>query len=141
MSMVIANNMAALSALNTLNGNTNSLGKSLKKVSSGERINNAGDDASGYSISEKMKSQIRALGQCDQNTKTAHSMLNIASEAVNQQVEIMRKVYTIALKASDDTYTDFDRAILQKELNQLHTEIEDIAQETTYNGRYLLNQM
>lgn len=131
--------MAALSALNTLNGNTNSLGKSLKKVSSGERINNAGDDASGYSISEKMKSQIRALGQCDQNTKTAHSMLNIASEAVNQQVEIMRKVYTIALKASDDTYTDFDRAILQKELNQLHTEIEDIAQETTYNGRYLLN--
>lgn len=139
MSMVIANNMAALSALNTLNGNTNSLGKSLKKVSSGERINNAGDDASGYSISEKMKSQIRALGQCDQNTKTAHSMLNIASEAVNQQVEIMRKVYTIALKASDDTYTDFDRAILQKELNQLHTEIEDIAQETTYNGRYLLN--
>lgn len=139
MSMVIANNLAALNALNTLNGNTNALGKSLKQVASGERINNAGDDASGYSISEKMKAQIRALGQCDQNTKTAHSMLNIASEAVNQQVEIMRKVYTIALKASDDTYTDFDRGILQKELNQLHTEIEDIAQETTYNGRYLLN--
>lgn len=127
MSMVIANNLAALNALNTLNGNTNALGKSLKQVASGERINNAGDDASGYSISEKMKAQIRALGQCDQNTKTAHSMLNIASEAVNQQVEIMRKVYTIALKASDDTYTDFDRGILQKELNQLHTEIEDIA--------------
>lgn len=139
MSMVIANNLAALNALNTLNGNTNALGKSLKQVASGERINNAGDDASGYSISEKMKAQIRALGQCDQNTKTAHSMLNIASEAVNQQVEIMRKVYTIALKASDDTYTDFDRGILQKELNHLHTEIEDIAQETTYNGKYLLN--
>lgn len=139
MSMVIANNLSALGALNTLNGNANSLGKALKKVSSGQRINNAGDDSSGYAISEKMRAQIRALGQCDSNTKTAHSMLNIASEAVNQQVEIMRKIYTIALKASDDTYTDFDRGILQKELNQLHTEIEDIAQETTYNGRYLLN--
>ena len=139
MSMVIANNMAALNALNTLGRNTKDLSKALKQAASGEKINSAGDDASGYSISEKMKSQLRALGQCDQNTKTAHSMLNIASEAVNQQVEIMRKVYTIALKASDDTYTDFDRGILQKELNQLHTEIEDIAQETTYNGRYLLN--
>lgn len=139
MSMVIANNMPALNALNILGSNTKALGKSLQQAASGERINNAGDDASGYAISEKMKVQIRALGQCDQNTKTAHSMLNIASEAVNQQVEIMRKVYTIALKASDDTYTDFDRSVLQKELNQLHTEIEDIAQETTYNGRYLLN--
>lgn len=91
MSMVIANNLAALNALNTLNGNTNSLGKALKKVASGERINNAGDDASGYSISEKMKAQIRALGQCDQNTKTAHSMLNIASKAVDEQVSIFKR--------------------------------------------------
>lgn len=140
MSMVIANNMAALNALNTLNGNTNSLGKSLKKVSSGERINNAGDDASGYSISEKMKAQIRALKQCDQNTKTAHSMLNIASEAVDKQVSIFQKVNVIALKASDDTYTDSDRATLQKEIDQLLDQSESIAQETTYNGKYLLNR-
>lgn len=140
MAMVIAHNMAALNALNTLGGNTKSLSKALKKVASGERINNAGDDASGYSISEKMKAQIRALGQCDQNTKTAHSMLSIASKAVDEQVSIFQKVNVIALKASDDTYTDSDRATLQKEIDQLLDQSESIAQETTYNGKYLLNK-
>lgn len=139
-SMIIANNLAALGALNTLNGNTNSLGRALKKVSSGQRINNAGDNASGCSISEKMKAQIRALGQCDQNTKTAHSMLSIASKAVDEQVSIFQKVNVIALKASDDTYTDSDRATLQKEIDQLLDQSESIAQETTYNGKYLLNK-
>lgn len=65
MSMVIANNMPALNALNTLGRNTKDLSKALNQTASGEKINSAGDDASGYSISEKMKSQLRALGQCD----------------------------------------------------------------------------
>ena len=140
MAMVIAHNLAALGALNTLNGNTKALTNSLKQAASGERINNAGDDASGYAISEKMRSQIRALGQCDQNTKTAHSMLSIASKAVDEQVSIFQKVNVIALKASDDTYTDSDRATLQKEIDQLLDQSESIAQETTYNGKYLLNK-
>ena len=140
MSMVIAHNMAALSALNTLSGNTKDLTKALRQTSSGQKINSAGDDASGYAISERMRAQLRGLSQCNANTKTGHSMLNIASKAIDEQVSIFQKVNIVALKASDDTYTDVDRATLQKELDQLLDQSESIAQETTYNGKYLLNQ-
>ena len=137
--MVIFNNMAAMSALNETNRNNNKLGKVVKQAASGMRINSAGDDASGYSISEKMRVKIRALGQCKENSAKGQDLIDTASAAIDEQVNIMKQVKTIALKATDGTYTDSDRRILQKELSQLLDASEDIAN-TQFNGISLLNQ-
>ena len=137
--MVIFNNMAAMSALNETNRNTSKLGKVIKQAASGMRINSAGDDASGYSISEKMRVKIRALGQCKENSAKGQDLIDTASAAIDEQVNIMKQVKTIALKATDGTYTDSDRRILQKELSQLLDASEDIAN-TQFNGISLLNQ-
>lgn len=137
--MVIFNNMAAMSALNENNRNTGKLGKIIKQASSGMRINSAGDDASGYSISEKMRVKIRALGQCKENSAKGQDLIDTASAAIDEQVNIMKQVKTIALKATDGTYTDSDRRILQKELSQMLDQSEDIAN-TQFNGISLLNQ-
>ena len=78
MAMVVKNNMSAISTLNTLNKNANSLSKSLQKVSSGMRINGAADDASGYAISERMRVQIRGLDQANNNTQNGNAMMKVA---------------------------------------------------------------
>lgn len=127
-------------ALNELKRNTKGEAKVMGRLSSGQKINGAGDDAAKYSISEKMRVQLRGLKQADMNTKNMQDLVDLASAAVDQQVDIMRKVYTIALKASDDTYTDIDRQNLQKEVSQLLDQSDDIAQYTSYNGIPLLNQ-
>ncbi|WP_405741880.1 flagellin [Anaerovibrio slackiae] len=137
--MVIFNNMAAMSALNETNRNTSKLGKTIKQATSGMRLNSAGDDASGYSISERMGVKIRALGQCKENSAKGQDLIDTASAAVDQQVNIMKQVKTIALRATDSTYTDADRGNLQKELSQLLDQSEDIAN-TQFNGISLLNQ-
>lgn len=134
MSMVIANNLAALSALNTLNGNTNSLGKALKKVSSGQRINNAGDDSSGYAISEKMRTQIRTLGQDRANVQNGVSLCKVALGGLDNIKESVARMHDLAMQSTNDTMTDFDRQILQKEYDQLKDNIESIVYETTFNG-------
>ncbi len=97
--MVIFNNMAAMSALNETNRNTSKLGKTIKQATSGMRLNSAGDDASGYSISERMRVKIRALGQCKENSAKGQDLIDTASAAVDQQVNIMKQVKTIALRA------------------------------------------
>ena len=140
MAMTIRNNRGAMKALGQLKKNDSSLGKQLKKVSTGMKINDAGDDASGYSISERMRAKIRALSQCNDNASKGKNLLDLASATVDKQVELMRTLFTITMKASDDTYTDSDRAILQKEATQTMDQIELLAQDTTYNGIQLLNQ-
>lgn len=137
--MVIFNNMAAMSALNETNRNTGKLGKVLKQAVSGMRINSAGDDASGYSISERMRVKIRALGQCKENSAKGQDLIDTALAAVDQQVNIMKQVKTIALRATDGTYTDKDRNNLQKELSQLLDQSEEISH-TQFNGIHLLDQ-
>lgn len=137
--MVIFNNMAAMSALNETNRNTSKLGKVIKQAASGMRINSAGDDASGYSISEKMRIKIRALGQCKENSVKGQDLIDTALAAVDEQVNIMKQVKTIALRATDSIYTDIDRKNLQKELSQLLDQSEDISH-TQFNGISLLDQ-
>ena len=137
--MVIFNNMAAMSALNETNRNTGKLGKIVKQAASGMRINSAGDDASGYSISERMRVKIRALGQCKENSAKGQDLIDTASAAINEQVNIMKQVKTIALRATDSTYTDADRGNLQKELSQLLDQSEEIAH-TEFNSIHLLDQ-
>ena len=138
MAMVIQNNMAAIMTLGELNKNNNVLGKQLKKVASGERITGAGDDSSGYAISEKMRVRIRALGQADRNTQTGVSLIKTAEGAVQSQIEILKTIKAKVLDAQNDTNTDLDRATIQKEIDQGYRQMEDIAWETNYNGILLL---
>ncbi|MBR1761092.1 MAG: flagellin [Schwartzia sp.] len=139
MAMTVKNNASALSALNQLGRNNSDLKKQLKKVSSGMQINGANDDASGYSISERMRVQIRALSQCSDNTSTGKSMLQIAAGAVDQQIQILGKMREIAMKASDGTYAQVDRDVLQNETTQLAMQLNAISYETNYNDKQLLN--
>lgn len=139
MGMSIYNNLTAMSALHENNRNEKSLAKMLKRAASGMKINSVGDDASGYAISEKMRVKLRALGQCKENTIKGKDMIETASAAVDQQVNIMKQIKTVALRATDDTYTDKDRENLQKEVEQLLDQSEDIAN-TKFNGIELLNQ-
>ncbi len=139
MAMTVRNNRSAVNTLNTLNKNDNEMAKSLKKISSGMKINGAGDDASAYSISERMRVQIRSLGQCENNTETGKSMLKTAERAVNEQVDMTKRLKENAIKAANDTCTDDDRRIIQKETNHLLMQMNDISYETNYNGIQLLN--
>ena len=138
MAMVVKNNMSAVNTLNILNKNQSALSKSLQKVSSGMKINNAGDDASGYAISERMRVQIRSLDQDNQNTQNGNSMMKTAEGAVASTVEILKTLKEKAINAANDTNTDEDRRTIQKEINQMVDQIDDNAL-ATYNGKYLVD--
>ena len=138
MSMVVKNNMSAISTLNTLNKNSSALASSLKKVSSGMKINSAADDASGYAISERMRVQIRGLDQANQNTQNGTSMMKVAEGAVSSTVDILKTLKEKVINAANDTNTDADRATIQKELDQSIDQINDNAN-VTYNGKYLVD--
>ena len=138
MAMVVKNNMSAVNTLNTLNKNESALSKSLQKVSSGMKINSAGDDASGMAISERMRVQVRALDQDDDNTKNGSALLRTAEGAVQSTIEILKTLKDKAINAANDTNTDEDRAVIQKEVDRLIDQIDDNAL-TTYNGKYLLD--
>lgn len=138
MAMVIKNNMAAQMALGELNKNNNKLSKALEKAASGQKINNAADDASGYSISERMRVQLRGLEAANANTQNAVSLLKTAEGAVSSTVDILKSFKEKAIDAANDTNTDDDRATIQKELDQYMSQIEDNAS-VTFNGKRLLD--
>ena len=136
--MVVKNNMSATNTLNVLGRNANELTKSLRKVSSGMRINSTGDDASGYAIGERMAVQMRSLDQDNRNTQNGNSMLKVAEGAVAQTVEIITTLKEKVLNAANDTNTDSDRQQIQKELDQMVDQIDDNAN-VTYNGMYMID--
>ena len=138
MAMVVKNNMPAVNTLNTLNKNESALSKSLQKVSSGMKINSAGDDASGMAISERMRVQVRALDQDDTNTKNGSALLRTAEGAVQSTIDILRTLKEKAINAANDTNTEEDRAVIQKEVDHLIDQIDENAL-TTYNGKYLID--
>lgn len=139
MSMVVKNNIAAQMVLGELNKSNTQLKKSLEKVSTGQKIVGAKDDASGYSISEKMRVQIRSLAQDKQNVQKGSSLLKIADGAVNNIIEELRTLKELAINSANDTNTDEDRAIMQKEFSQKMANINDIATETNYNTKTLID--
>ncbi|WP_028129620.1 flagellin [Selenomonas sp. AE3005] len=139
MAMNIMNNPNTALSLSELNKNTSQLTKDLKKITSGLRINSAKDDASGYAISENMQVRLRGLEQCTENTEVGSNMLKVAAGAVDQQLELMKKLRENALKASDDTYSQQDRDVLQSETTQLLMQSNNISWETNYNGIRLLD--
>ena len=138
MSMVIKNNMSALTTLNGLNQNSHNLSKSLEKLSTGMRVVGAADDVSGYAISERMRVMIRALGQANDNTQTASSMMKVADGAISSTVEILKTMKEKVLGAANDSNTDADRLTIQKELDQSIDQIDDNAN-ITFNGKYLVD--
>ncbi|MCR5175736.1 MAG: flagellin [Anaerovibrio sp.] len=136
--MVIANSISSNMILGELHKNTKKKSKSASELALGEKIRNAGDDASGYAISEKMRVRIRALDQDDQNVQKGSSMLRIAEGAIQRQLDIMKQIKAKVIDAHNDTNSEIDRATIQKELDQSYDEIQQIAWETTFNGKLLL---
>ena len=139
MAQVVKNNIVAQNVLNTLNMNNTELAKSLRKVSSGMKINGAGDGASEYSIGERMDVMIRSLGQDICNTKTGQSILKTAEGGIQEIINNIRSMKELAINSANDTNTDWDRATIEKEFSSRMTTIADIAATTNYNGKLLLN--
>ncbi|MEJ9151443.1 MULTISPECIES: flagellin [Bacillus] len=137
--MIINHNIAALNTLNRLNIATNAQSKSMEKLSSGLRINRAGDDAAGLAISEKMRAQIRGLDQASRNAQDGISLIQTAEGALNETHSILQRMRELAVQAANDTNTDTDRQELQKEVNQLANEITRIGNNTEFNTKKLLD--
>lgn len=137
--MIINHNMNALNAHRNMNVNNTNAGKSMEKLSSGLRINRAGDDAAGLAISEKMRGQIRGLTQSSRNASDGISMIQTAEGALNETTNILQRMRELAVQASNDTNTSSDREEIQKEIDALTEEVDRIANNTEFNTQKLLN--
>ena len=138
MATKIKTNMGAVRAHGRLDKNDKARGKSLRKVATGMKINSAEDDASSWGISERMRVRIRALEQANQNAQNDSSLMKTAEGAVDNTIDILRTLKAKAIDAANDSNTDEDRQIIQKEINQLVDQIDDNAL-VTFNGKYMLN--
>ena len=139
MGMVVQHNMNALNAYNRLNTNVSGLKKASEKLSSGYRINRAGDDAAGLAISEKMRSQIRGLNQAKRNAQDGISMIQTYEGAAQESHSILQRMKELASEAANGTYqNEVDRDAIQLEFDQLNDELDQIA-DTDFNGVVMLN--
>lgn len=136
--MRINTNIPALNTYRQLTTNNSATQNSLEKLSSGLRINKAGDDAAGLAISEKMRGQIRGLEQAKANAQDGISMIQTAEGALNETQSILQRMRELAVQASNDTNTESDRGEIQKEINQLTSEINRIGNTTEFNTQSLL---
>ncbi len=136
--MRINNNIMALNAHRQLGANQSASAKSMEKLSSGLRINRAGDDAAGLAISEKMRGQIRGLKQASRNAQDGISMIQTAEGALNETHAILQRMRELATQSANDTNTPSDRAEIQKEIDQLAKEITRISNTTEFNTQNLL---
>ena len=137
--MVVQHNLSAMNTSRQLNGVTSSLSKSTEKLSSGYRINRAGDDAAGLSISEKMRSQIRGLNKASDNAQDGISLIQVAEGALNETHSILQRMNELATQAANDTNTSSDRKAIQQEVDQLTSEIDRIRSTTQFNTQNLLD--
>ena len=123
---------------NMMINNTNSA-KSMEKLSSGLRINRAGDDAAGLAISEKMRGQIRGLDQASRNSQDAISLIQTAEGGLNETHSILQRMRELAVQSANDTNVNADRGAIQDEMNQLGNEIDRISNNTEFNTQKLLD--
>jgi flagellin len=137
--MIINNNISALNSYRNLNQNSHSMSKTLEKLSSGLRINRASDDAAGLAISQKMKGQIRGLKQAERNILDGVSLVQVADGGLNEIHSMLQRARELAVQAANDTYTEFDREQIQQEIDELKDGIDEIANNTEFNGIKLLN--
>ncbi|MGG3738361.1 flagellin [Aeribacillus pallidus] len=137
--MRINHNIAALNTYRQLTSGTNAASKNMEKLSSGLRINRAGDDAAGLAISEKMRGQIRGLEMAAKNSQDAISLIQTAEGALNETHSILQRMRELAVQGANDTNTTADRNNIQDELNQLLSEIDRISTTTQFNTKNLLD--
>ncbi len=137
--MIINHNIAAMNTWRQLTGNNSATGKSLEKLSSGLRINRAGDDAAGLSISEKMRAQIKGLDMASKNAQDGISLIQTAEGALNETHSMLQRMRELAVQSVNDTNTNVDRTALQNEVVQLRTEITRIATTTEFNSKKLID--
>ena len=137
--MRINTNVAAMNTYSRLTAANTAKTNSLAKLSSGSRINKAGDDAAGLAISEKMKAQIGGLTQAKRNAQDGISLVQTAEGALNESHSILERMRDLAVQGKNGTLTDDDRASINKELEALHTELTRISTDTEFNTKKLLN--
>ena len=137
--MVVQHNLSAMNTNRQLSGVQSAQSKSTEKLSSGYRINRAGDDAAGLSISEKMRSQIRGLNKAASNAQDGISLVQVAEGALNETHSILQRMNELATQAANDTNTSTDRTAIQAEIDQLTSEINRIQSTTQFNTMNLLD--
>jgi flagellin len=137
--MIINHNIAALNTHRMMTGANNAQQSSMEKLSSGLRINKAGDDAAGLAISEKMRGQIRGLDQASRNSQDGISLIQTAEGALNETHSILQRMRELAVQSGNDTNTATDRKELQAEVDQLSEELGRIGNTTEFNTKSLLN--
>ncbi|CEM61362.1 flagellin [Treponema phagedenis] len=136
--MIINHNMSAMFAQRTL-GNTNlSVQKNMEKLSSGLRINRAGDDASGLAVSEKMRSQIRGLNQASTNAQNGISFIQVAESYLQETTDVIQRIRELSVQSANGIYSAEDRMYIQVEVSQLVAEIDRIASHAQFNGMNML---
>ncbi len=137
--MRINNNLMAMNTHRQLGINSANGAKSIEKLSSGYRINRAGDDAAGLAISEKMRGQIRGLNQASRNAQDSISLVQTAEGALNESQAILQRMRELAVQSANDTNVDADRSEIQKEVTQLTSELDRISTDTEFNTKKLLD--
>ena len=138
--MRIQHNIMAMNAYRNYTNNTSALSKNLEKLSSGYKINRAGDDAAGLAISEKMRAQITGLNKAQDNAKDGISLVQTAEGALTEVHDMLNRMYELAEQSANGTFEDgTDRTQLQKEVDQLKSEIDRIADSANFNGIKLLD--
>ena len=136
--MVINHNMSAMYSNRVLGVTGVSLQKDMEKLSSGERINRAGDDASGLAVSEKMRSQIRGLNQASKNAANGISFIQTTEGYLQETTDIIQRIRELAVQSSNGIYSDEDRMQIQVEVSQLVAEVDRIASQAQFNGLNML---
>jgi flagellin len=136
--MIINHNLSAMFADRSLKVTQSSLTKNLEKLSSGLRINRAGDDASGLAVSEKMRSQIRGLNQASANAANGVSFIQTTEGYLQETEDILQRIRELAVQSANGIYTDEDRMMIQVEVSQLVDEVDRIASHAQFNGMNLL---
>ena len=138
--MRINTNINAMIATNQMTKNTALAGSSMEKLSTGLRINKAGDDAAGLAVSEKMRAQIRGMEQAERNVQDGISMVQTAEGALEEAGNIAQRMRELGVQAGNDTLSAEDRTKVKEELTQLQDEMKKISEETKFNGKQLLNK-
>src|SRR4030042_3378664 len=136
--MIINHNLSAIFTNHRVKFNDRNLAKSLERISSGLRINRAGDDASGLAVSEKMRSQIRGLARAEKNAEDGISFIQTAEGYLQETQDIIQRVRELAVQASNGVYSSEDRMMIQVEVSQLIDEVDRIASHAQFNGMNFL---
>lgn len=132
--MVINHNMSSMYADRTLGLSNSQLMTSIEKLSSGEKINRAGDDASGLAVSEKMRAQIRGLNQANRNIQNGISFIQATEGYLQETGDILQRIRELSVQSANGIYTDEDRMQIQVEVSQLVAEVDRVASQAQYNG-------